>query len=113
MKAIEHNQNLTPLVQMYYQIMDNYRNGLYGNDHLTMNEILKRANCPDLFNMMKLEEIDYLLNSCTGQARHFFTLLKRTREMGKNQESTSILPKGLKLTKRLQPHNSKGQLATN
>lgn len=86
-------ETLTPLITRYYRILSNYRKGLYGKEHLTMHEILNRAGEPNLFNMMSLDEIDYLLETSTGQTRNMFALIKNKKE------NLQVTPKGRKLKK--------------
>ena len=53
-------EELTPLVKRYYEIMNEFRKGKYGNEHLTLAEILMRAGEPDLLHKMSSEELIYI-----------------------------------------------------
>ena len=46
---------MTEYLQKYNDIMKKYRRGEFGNTHLTMRDILYRAEEPDLFDKMSLE----------------------------------------------------------
>ena len=52
-------QTITPL-QRYIEMMNIYRNGKYGNKHLTLNQILKISGNDNLLNEMSIEELSYL-----------------------------------------------------
>ena len=74
-------RGISPLIVKYYEIMKNYRNGIYGNNHLTMHEILEKAGVPNLFNEMSLEEIEYLIKTSTsGMTKMMFIAIKKQKE---------------------------------
>lgn len=60
----------------YRKIMEKYRNGEYGCEHLALNEILSRAKEPNLLRQMSLEELDELANSSFGMHKELFTMMK-------------------------------------
>lgn len=69
------------LIVKYYEIMKNYRNGIYGNNHLTMHEILEKAGVPNLFAEMSIDDIDYLIKaSTTGMTKMMFIAIKNQKE---------------------------------
>lgn len=71
----------SPLIVKYYEIMKNYRDGIYGNGHLTMHEILEKASVPNLFAEMSIDDIDYLIKaSTTGMTKMMFTAIKSQKE---------------------------------
>lgn len=64
------------LLNKYNDIMTKYKNGEFGNDNLTMHEILERAGEADLFEKMNLSEIEVLINQSTGLAKNMFCIIK-------------------------------------
>ena len=66
----------------YQNIMKKYREGAYGEEHLTLSEILKRAGKPDLFDEMSIEDVQYLLDNSSGFLRSFFNSLKMRKLNG-------------------------------
>lgn len=61
----------------YKSIMSQYRSGKYGNEPLSMHEILERAGEADLFEKMSEEELQQLADSSTCIfAKQMFHLLK-------------------------------------
>ena len=46
--------------------MERYKNGEFGQDNLTVGEILKRAGIPDLFDKMTLSELQDLATNVSG-----------------------------------------------
>lgn len=56
----------------YYKIMDSYRNGELGEDHLSMGEILEKSNAKDIFNQMSLDELNNLIDSSSAMIRPMF-----------------------------------------
>ena len=64
-------QTITPL-QRYTERMTNYRNGEYGNKHLTLNQILKISGNDNLLNEMSIEELSYLKDKSFGMLKLVF-----------------------------------------
>lgn len=60
----------------YIDIMKEYRAGKFGNDHLTLHEILDKAGEPDLISKMSVSEIQCLIDSSFGMSKHVFSLIK-------------------------------------
>ena len=69
----------TPLIQQFYKIMEEYRDGKYGNEFLNIFEILSRAGEPDLLNNMSIEELTYLERTSSGETKQAFKNLKIRR----------------------------------
>lgn len=65
-------QTITPL-QRYTEMMTNYRNGEYGNKHLTLNQILKISGNDNLLYEMSIEELLYLKEKSFGILKLAFT----------------------------------------
>ena len=64
-------------ILIYKEIMERYRNGEFGNDNLSMHDILERAGYPMLLEEMNLEEIDELINNSTGFSKMLFLNIKQ------------------------------------
>jgi len=67
---------MSELLKKYYNIMDMYKNGEFGTEHLSLAEILERAGEPDLINRMNQSEIQHLIDNSTGLMKHMFIELK-------------------------------------
>ena len=66
-------------LEKYQDILNRYRNGEFGNDHLTMYEILERAGESELFAKMDLSEIEVLINESSGLTKKMFLAIKKTK----------------------------------
>ena len=67
---------MSELLKKYYNIMDMYKNGEFGTEHLSLAEILEKAGEPDLINRMNQSEIQHLIDNSTGLKKHMFIELK-------------------------------------
>lgn len=67
------------LLEKYNEIMSNYRNGNYGDDCLTMSQILEKSGESDLFEKMNLIEIQKLIDDSSGITRSMFCLVKQEK----------------------------------
>ena len=65
-------EGITENIKKYKTIMAQYRNGEFGSEHLSLHEILCRANEKDLINQMSLYELQYLLDNSFGFSRMLF-----------------------------------------
>lgn len=72
---------MTKLLKRYNDIMKKYKSGEYGYTHLTMREILARANEPDLFDKMNLSEVQYLIDNSSGMTKQLFFSIKANKEI--------------------------------
>lgn len=63
-------------LEKYIDIMKEYRAGKFGNDHLTLHEILDKAGEPDLISKMSVSEIQYLIDNSSGKLKYMFSLIK-------------------------------------
>ncbi len=81
-KNIELSVNL----KKYYSIMNRYYNGEFGNEHLTMKEILKNAGEENLFKEMNTREIEYLINHSSGFIKLMFLDIQK-RKLEETKES--------------------------
>ncbi len=75
MNIEEKDENL----KKYYSIIERYHNGDFGDDYLTLKEILRAANEEDLLDKMSIEEIDYLINHSSGMMKWMFSNLKQKK----------------------------------
>ena len=64
----------------YYDIMNRYKSGEFGNENLSMHEILDKANAPHLIEEMNLNEIQHLIDSTSGLTKNMFLLIKQERQ---------------------------------
>ena len=81
----------TPLIQQFYKIMDEYRNGKDGNRNLNVLKILDMAGFPNLLNEMSIEELTYLERTSSGETNETIKNLRIRRQFFKknNQEQQS------------------------
>ena len=71
---------MTEYLQKYNDIMEMYRHGEFGDTHLTMHEILHRAEESDLFDKMSLDDLQYLIEKTSGIHKQMFNYLKSKKE---------------------------------
>ena len=71
---------MTEYLQKYNDIMEKYRRGEFGDTHLTMHDILYRAEEPDLFDKMSLDDLQYLIENTSGIHKQMFSYLKSKKE---------------------------------
>ena len=64
----------------YEKILEDYRNGIYGNEHLSIQTILKMANADNLLDKLTKEYLEYLLNKSTGVIRTLYADLLNKRK---------------------------------
>lgn len=53
-------------LNQYYKIIEQYKSGEFGQDNLTLGEILNRAGVPELFDKMTLSELRDLADNVSG-----------------------------------------------
>lgn len=71
---------MTEYLQKYNEIMETYHRGEFGDTHLTMRDILYRAEEPDLFDKMSLDDLQYLIENTSGIHKQMFNYLKSKKE---------------------------------
>lgn len=59
-------------IEKYNYVMSSYRSGDYGEDNLTIAQILEMANEKNLIERMTLPELQYLSSNSTGITKLFF-----------------------------------------
>lgn len=64
----------------YNEIIGKYRKGEYGEQNLTLYDILDRANSHDLIDKLDLSEIQSLLDAASGITKKMFFMLKQKTE---------------------------------
>lgn len=57
---------MTENMKKWNRIMDYYRDGAYGEEHLTIAQILERAGEPNLIDNMEIEDLSELLSSLSS-----------------------------------------------
>lgn len=67
-------------LNQYNDIMTKYKQGEYGNENLSMYDILNKANGHDIIDGLNLSEIQNLLDSASGITRKMFSILKQSKE---------------------------------
>ena len=80
MNLEENKKELSANILKYNDIMARYRNGEFGNDYLTLREILNIAGEPDLLNNMTRDELEYLTLQSSGTLKLFFFKLQKEKE---------------------------------
>lgn len=70
---------MTKFLKKYNDIMEMYKCGEFGEDHLTLNDILIKANAPDLIEKMSLTEIEYLVDHSSGMVKQMFCYIKNQK----------------------------------
>ena len=71
---------MTEYLQKYNEIMETYHRGEFGDTHLTMHEILHKAEESDLFDKMSLDDLQYLIENTSGIHKQMFSYLKSKKE---------------------------------
>ena len=61
------------LLVKYKNIINRYKKGDFGNEVLTLDEILSRAGEKDLLDRMSLTELQSLMNSSSGILKKLFS----------------------------------------
>lgn len=56
-----------------------YKRGEFGEDHLTLNDILVRAQAQDLIEKMTVTEIGYLMDNSSGMLKQMFGYIKNQK----------------------------------
>ena len=66
-------------IEKYNEIMARYEKGEFGNNHLSLKQILACANEENLLEQMSLEEIDYLIEHNKGLTKFMFLEIKKQK----------------------------------
>lgn len=62
----------------YEQILQDYRNGLYGNEQLSIEEILRRADAEYLLAKLTKNDLEYLLDNVDESEKLLYAHLFQT-----------------------------------
>lgn len=65
----------------YNEIISRYRSGAFGNENLSLYDVLKKANASDLVDNMDLSELYNLFNSTSGITKEIFYMLWKETEV--------------------------------
>ncbi len=60
--------------------MKKYQNGEFGDEHLTLHDILSVANAPDLLDKMTTEDFQVLIDKSTGMTKLMFQTILEARK---------------------------------
>ena len=65
----------------YEKILEDYKSGIYGNEHLSIQTILRMANADNLLDKLTKEDLEYLIdNSSDVKMKQLYgTLLDKRR----------------------------------
>lgn len=82
---VDNEENLNDNIKKYNNIMQQYRNGKFGEENLTLKEILVAAGEPNLLNEMTISEIQYLCDHSSGMLKSMFSSLQKKKLLRKQQ----------------------------
>lgn len=64
----------------YEKILEDYRNGIYGNEHLSVQTILRMADADNLLDKLSIEDLEYLIDKTNDiKLRHLYLNLREKR----------------------------------
>lgn len=66
-------------LKKYYEIMEDFHAGRFGDDHLTLHDIFEKAGEPELLVNMSLSEIQSLVDSSSGMLKSMFSTIKNRK----------------------------------
>jgi hypothetical protein len=70
----------------YEKILEDYRNGIYGNEHLSVQTILRMADADNLLDKLSVEDLEYLIDKTSDvKMRQMYLNLRekrRNRQIG-------------------------------
>ena len=70
----------------FEKIMENYYNGIYGNEHLSVQTILRMADADNLLDKLSVEDLEYLIDKTSDvKMRQMYLNLmekRRNRQIG-------------------------------
>ncbi len=77
---------MTKLLNRYYNIMERYQRGEFGEEHLTMAKILERGGVPKLLKEMSPSEIQCLIDKSYGMTKQMFSqIYNRNADLSKSE----------------------------
>jgi hypothetical protein len=64
----------------YEKILEDYRNGIYGNEHLSVQTILRMADADNLLDKLSIEDLEYLIDKTNDiKLRQLYLNLREKR----------------------------------
>lgn len=93
---LENNEKyLSSNLNKFNNIITRYRNGEFGEKHLSLAEILEASGEKDLVNQMSVSEIQYLIDNSSGITKMMFLEAKKqkTNSEYKSKGSQHVLAK--------------------
>lgn len=70
----------------FEKIMEDYYNGIYGNEHLSVQTILRMADADNLLDKLSVEDLEYLIDKTSDvKMRQMYLNLRekrRNRQIG-------------------------------
>lgn len=64
----------------YEKILEDYRNGIYGNEHLSVQTILRMADADNLLDKLSIEDLEYLIDKTEDvKMRQLYLTLREKR----------------------------------
>lgn len=64
----------------YEKILEDYRNGIYGNEHLSVQTILRMADADNLLDKLSIEDLEYLIDKTNDvKLRQLYLTLREKR----------------------------------
>ncbi len=79
MNLEKNKEELSVNILKYNEIMRRYRNGEFGDNHLTLREILNAAGETDLLDRMTLSDLEYLTLNSSGFLKLLFINLQKEK----------------------------------
>lgn len=77
-------------LQEYYKAIERYRNGEFGKEHLSIDEILHKSGKPDLLKGLTVTEVQHLIETSSGMTKSMFCELKQRNE--KMKKLLNVVP---------------------
>ena len=64
----------------YEKILEDYRNGIYGNEHLSVQTILRMADADNLLDKLSIADLEYLIDKTNDvKLRQLYLTLREKR----------------------------------
>lgn len=80
-------------ILLFENIMERYREGEFGNDYLSMHDILEKAGYPNLMNDMTVEEIQKLIDKSSGFTKLMFSNIRSKKMSNLESDIDGNIPK--------------------
>ncbi len=73
------NKKTSLYLKKFNDILSRYRSGEFGDNHLTLREILIKANEEEIFDEMSSTDIQYLINHSMGVTKWMYSELQKEK----------------------------------